>query len=175
VNRTVTIAGLAVCVPLLVLLVLGLGRDPKSIDSPLVGRPAPPFSLKPAGGGNPVSAAALAGRPAVINFWATWCAPCYEEHPVLVAAARTYGERVRFLGVVYEDEESRVLEFLKQADSAYPSLMDPEGRAAVAYGVFGVPETFFLDAQGQIVAKESLPLSAERMAELIARAEGSRP
>ncbi len=174
-NRTVLVAGLAVCVPLILVLALGLGRDPKAIDSPLIGRAAPAFTLRPAGGGEAVSSAALAGRPAVINFWATWCAPCYEEHPVLLSAARTYGDRVRFLGVVYDDEEDRVLAFVKQAGDAYPSLMDPEGRTAVAYGVFGVPETFFLDARGRIVAKEALPLSPQRMAELIARAEGNRP
>src|SRR5207249_11155135 len=105
-NPWVLGAGLAVVVPLLAVLVLNLGRDPHSIRSPLVGRPAPAFSLAPVGGGAPLSLESLRGRPAVINFWATWCVPCFEEHAALTAAARTQRD-VQFVGIVYEDEEAR--------------------------------------------------------------------
>jgi cytochrome c biogenesis protein CcmG, thiol:disulfide interchange protein DsbE len=174
VNPWVLGAGLAVIVPLLAVLVLNLGRDPHSIRSPLIGRPAPTFSLAPVGGGAPVRLESLRGRPVVINFWATWCVPCFEEHAALNAAARTFGE-AQFLGVVYEDDEARTQAFLAQRGSSYPSLVDPEGRTAIAFGVFGVPETFFIDGTGRIVEKYVGPLDRATIASLIARAKGGAP
>jgi cytochrome c biogenesis protein CcmG/thiol:disulfide interchange protein DsbE len=76
---------------------------------------------------------------------------------------------------VYEDEEARTQEFLAQRGSSYPALMDPEGRTAIAFGVFGVPETFFIDARGQIVDKYVGPLNRGTIAALIARAKGGSP
>src|SRR5205807_716500 len=144
VNRRVLIAGLAIVLPLVAVLVMNLGRDPHSIRTPLIGRPAPPFSLTPVGGGAPIDLRSLRGRPVVVNFWATWCVPCFEEHAALAAAARTFSD-AQFLGIVYEDEESRTQAFLAQHGSAYPSLLDSDGKTAIDYGVFGVPETFFID------------------------------
>jgi len=159
--------------PLLAVLVANLGRDPHTVRSPLVGRPAPPFALQPVGGGSPVTLESLRGKPVVINFWATWCVPCFEEHPALTAAARGLPD-VQFFGVVYEDEEVKTQAFLKERGSAYPSLMDPDGRTAIAYGVFGVPETFFIDAEGRIVEKYVGPLQRSTIAELVARARRGR-
>ena len=172
VNPWVLGAGLAVVVPLLAVLVLNLGRDPHSIRSPLVGRPAPGFSLAPVGGGAPVGLESLRGRPVVVNFWATWCVPCFEEQAALNAAARTFGE-VQFIGVVYEDDEARTQAFLAKQGSSYPSLLDPDGRTAIAFGVFGVPETFFIDGAGRIVEKYVGPLNRATIASLIARAKGA--
>ena len=169
-NRRVLVAGLLVVVPLLAVLVLNIGRDPHAFNSPMIGRPAPAFTLKSTGDGTPVSLASLRGKPVVINFWATWCVPCYEEHAVLVAAAREAGDSVQFLGVVYEDEEERVGEFLARQGSAYPSLMDADGKTAMSYGVYGVPETFFVDAQGRIAAKYTGPLHTAALAENLALA-----
>jgi len=174
VNPWVLGAGLAVVVPLLAVLVLNLGRDPHSIRSPLVGRAAPAFSLAPVGGGAPVSLASLRGRPVVINFWATWCVPCFEEHAALTAAARTFGD-AQFLGVVYEDDEARTKAFLADRGSSYPALLDPDGRTAIAYGVFGVPETFFIDGAGRIAEKFVGPLNRATIASLIAKAKGGGP
>jgi cytochrome c biogenesis protein CcmG/thiol:disulfide interchange protein DsbE len=140
----------------------------------MIGRPAPVFTLQPAGGGAPVSLAALRGRPVVINFWATWCVPCYEEHAVLVAAAREAGDAVQFLGVIYEDDEDRVGEFLARQGKAYPSLMDDDGKTAMAYGIYGVPETFFVDAQGRIAAKYTGPLGPDAVAQNLALARGGK-
>ena len=165
VNRRVLLAGLLVVAPLIAVLLLNLGRDPHSIRSPLVGRPAPAFALKPVGGGPPITFESLKGRPLVLNFWATWCAPCIEEHATLVDTASALRGDVQFLGVVYEDDEDRVRTFLQRRGSAYPSLLDPEAKTAIAYGVAGVPETYFIDAAGVIQAKVAYPLNPAMMAE----------
>jgi cytochrome c biogenesis protein CcmG/thiol:disulfide interchange protein DsbE len=172
VNRAVLVAGLAVTVPVLAILLLNLGRDPRIVESPLVGRPAPPFTLSRAGGGPAVSLAALRGKPVVLNFWATWCVPCYEEHGLLVAAARALAAEVQFLGVVWEDTEQQVLAYLRTQGSAYPSLLDPEGRTAIAYGIAGVPETFFIDGDGRIVAKVTGPVNQDNLKENLRKAMG---
>ena len=165
VNRTVLIVGLAVVAPLVAILVANLGRDPHMIDSPLVGRAAPAFSLAGLDGGAPVTLASLRGRPVVLNFWATWCMPCLDEHPTLAGAARSLGDRVRFLGVVYEDDPAQVRVFQARNGAPFETLLDPEGRAAIAFGVFGVPETYFIDAEGRIAAKQVGPLDAASLAD----------
>jgi cytochrome c biogenesis protein CcmG/thiol:disulfide interchange protein DsbE len=175
VNRKVLLAGLAVVVPLIALLVLNVGRNPHAIDSPLVTRKAPPFALVPLGGGDPVRLADLKGKPVVVNFWATWCVPCIQEHPVLVSAARSLGQEVQFLGVVYQDEESNVRQWLRRHGSAYPSLMDPDSKAAIAYGIFGVPETYFIDPGGTIVAKHVGPLDGPTLMARLRQARGGTP
>jgi len=174
-NRKVLAAGLLVTLPLLGVLLLNLGRDPHAVASPLIGKPAPAFQLTPVGGGPPVSLAGLRGRPAVINFWATWCVPCYQEHPVLVQAARDLSSEVQFVGIVYDDEEARVKTFLDQKGGGYPSLLDPEGKTAIAYGVYGVPETYFLSPQGTIVDKHVGPLSDELLADKLRKTQGGLP
>ena len=174
-NKKVLVAGLAVVLPIIALLLLNLGRDPHTVESPLVGRPAPPFSLVPVGGGAPVSLAQLQGRPVVVNFWATWCVPCYQEHPLLLSAARQLGEEVQFLGVVYQDEEDNVLSWLRRQGSGYPSLLDPYSKTAIAYGIIGVPETYFIDSEGTIVAKHIGPLDGETLTARLREALGSAP
>jgi len=164
-NPRVLLVGLAVVAPLVAVLVMNLGRDPHTIGSPLVGRGAPDFALRPMGGGDPVTLASLRGKPVVLNFWATWCVPCFEEHPVLVSTARRLGDRVRFVGVIYDDSEEQVTSFLARQGASYPSLMDPGAKTAIAFGVFGVPETYFIDAEGKIAAKQIGPLDEQTLAQ----------
>jgi len=164
VNPGVLVAGLAVVVPLLVILFVNLGRDPHAIASPIVGTTAPNFTLSPVGGGPPVSLASLAGKPVVINFWSSWCVPCVEEHGVLTGAARNLATEVQFLGVVYQDEEPAIQAFLSRRGRSYPTLLDPDGRTAIAYGVYGVPETYFVDRSGRIAAKFVGPLTPSTLA-----------
>ena len=160
-NCPVLIIGVAITAALVAVLFLGLGRDPQQIQSPLVGRAAPAFALKEVGSGRTIDLAALRGKPAVINFWATWCMPCYQEHPVLVDNARLLGSQVQFVGVVFNDDEASISKFLRERGSAYPTLLDTQGKTAIAYGVGGVPESFFLDRDGVIVAKFSGPMTTD--------------
>jgi cytochrome c biogenesis protein CcmG/thiol:disulfide interchange protein DsbE len=164
------VAGLLVTLPLLGVLFLNLGRDPHALESPLVGRKAPEFSLTPLGGGAPITLASLRGSPVVINFWASWCEPCVSEHATLLEGARRAGERARFVGIVYEDKEADALAFLDARGRAYVSVVDPGARTAVAYGIGGVPETYFVDAAGQIVAKHVGPVTPEILAAGLQRA-----
>jgi cytochrome c biogenesis protein CcmG/thiol:disulfide interchange protein DsbE len=167
-NRFALSIGGLVTILLVTVLMAGLGRDPKHIDSPLIGKPAPPFTLKRAGSGESIDLSAFRGKPVVLNFWATWCAPCWEEYPILNESSRMLGERVQFLGVVFQDDEAKILDFLQQRGAAYPTVIDNRGKTAITYGVGGVPETFILDASGIIVAKHDGPISAEQLQSYLA-------
>ncbi len=169
-NRKVLVGGLLVTLPLVVLLLLSLGRDPRKVDSPLIGRQAPRFSLPVTNGGETVSLDSLRGRTVVMNFWATWCVPCFEEHAVLTAGPRRFGSDVVFLGVIYQDEAPNVQRFLREQGSTYSSLMDETGKVAIAFGVYGVPETFFISPAGTIVDKHVGPLSSDQLAHYVERA-----
>jgi cytochrome c biogenesis protein CcmG, thiol:disulfide interchange protein DsbE len=164
-NRTVLAVGIVIAAVLVGVLFLGLGKNPNEIRSPLIGKTAPTFTLREVGTGRTIDLASLKGKPVVLNFWATWCAPCWEEHPVLVANARVLQPNVQFLGVVFQDEESKILGFLQQRGSSYPTVVDNKGKTAIAYGIGGVPETFFLDANGVIAAKFTGPMSADILQE----------
>jgi cytochrome c biogenesis protein CcmG/thiol:disulfide interchange protein DsbE len=159
-NRTVLLVGGVVTAALVGVLFVGLGKDPAAIESPLIGKPAPTFALRQVGTGNTVDVSQFRGKPVVVNFWATWCVPCWEEHPVLVSTARMLQPNVQFLGVVFQDDESKIQNFLAQRGSSYPTVVDEAGKTAIAYGVGGVPETFFLDKNGVIVAKYVGPMSS---------------
>jgi len=168
-NKTVLIIGVIIVAVVIFVLFAGLGKDPAIIDSPLIGKPAPPFALKAVGSGETIDLTALRGKPVVLNFWATWCGPCYEEHPTLVANARNL-PNVQFVGVVFNDEEDKIMRFLAQRGTAYPTLLDTNGKTAIAYGVGGVPETYFINPAGTIVAKYAGPLSTEELQANLAKA-----
>jgi cytochrome c biogenesis protein CcmG/thiol:disulfide interchange protein DsbE len=168
-NRTVLLVGVIIAAVLLGVLFLGLGKNPNEIRSPLIGRTAPTFALREVGTGRTVDLSQLKGTPVILNFWATWCGPCWEEHPVLVANARML-PNVQFLGVVFQDSEDKILGFLQQRGSSYPTVVDDQGKTAIAYGVGGAPETFFLNANGVIVAKYSGPMSTEILQENLRKA-----
>jgi cytochrome c biogenesis protein CcmG/thiol:disulfide interchange protein DsbE len=169
-NRTVLLIGALLTAALVALFYFSLGNDPTHINSPLVGRTAPEFALKAVGNGELIDLAKLRGKPVVLNFWATWCVPCYEEHPVLVANARQLGPDVQFVGVVFNDTEDKIMQFLRERGASYPTLIDEQGKTAIAYGVGGVPETFFLDKRGTVVAKYAGPLTSDALREELMKA-----
>ena len=168
-NRTVLIVGIVIVGAIVFILFAGLGKDPAHIDSPLVGRQAPAFALRAVGTGQTVDLESLRGKPVIVNFWATWCGPCFEEHPTLVANARNL-PNVQFVGIVFNDTDDKIMRFLAERGSAYPTLLDANGKTAIAYGVGGVPETFFINPAGKIVAKFEGPLSTETLQENLEKA-----
>jgi len=167
VNVWLLVAGLTLTVLLVIVLASGFGRDMHQVKSPLVGRVAPPFALDRVDGRGTVSFDSLRGQPALVNFWATWCEPCQAEHHVLQAGADRFGSQVQFVGIVYEDEPDRIKNFLSKNGGSYPTLIDRGGKAAISYGVYGVPETFFIDAKGRIIRKYEGPLSVSDLAGFI--------
>jgi cytochrome c biogenesis protein CcmG/thiol:disulfide interchange protein DsbE len=158
-----------VVLPLGWLLLSGFGRDPREVASPLIGRPAPSWTLTALDGAT-LSSADLAGRPYVVNFWASYCIPaCVDEHPVLADAHDRYGEQVAIVGIVYNDEAADAEGFLaRYGDAGYPHLLDDDGRVAIEFGVTGPPETFFVDADGILRDKQFGPLTSVLMAERMA-------
>jgi cytochrome c biogenesis protein CcmG/thiol:disulfide interchange protein DsbE len=161
VNWKVLAAGAVVAIPLVATLATGFGTDPRGVSNALEGREAPVFSMTVLGeDGRKVDLADLRGKPVVLNFWSTWCQPCKLEHPHLVQAAQTWGPQgVSFYGVLFSDDPENAARFLQREGHAFPVLYDPAQRVAIDYGVTGVPETFFIDASGQIVRKVSGPVS----------------
>ena len=164
-NRTVLLVGIIIAAVLIGVLAMGFSINPSEIRSPLIGKTAPTFALRQVGTTNTIDVTQFRGKPLVVNFWATWCGPCWEEHPVLVANARMLQNDVQFLGVVFQDKEDKILSFLQQRGEGYPTVVDEAGKTAIAYGVGGVPETYFIDANGVIVAKYNGPMNGDVLRE----------
>jgi len=138
--------------PVLALLTYGFWTDPRGeVRSPLIGKPAAPFTLSTFAG-PPLSLESLRGRVVVLNFWASWCVPaCYEEAPVLQQAWRDYEKRgVTMVGINIQDKDEAARKFMEQFGFTFPNAMDAGGKVSVDYGVYGVPETFFIDRKGRI-------------------------
>jgi cytochrome c biogenesis protein CcmG/thiol:disulfide interchange protein DsbE len=158
----------ALVVPVGWVLFAGIGKDPREIPSPLVGRPLPAFSAPTLEGGS-FTTDDLAGRPALINVWASWCAPCVEEHPLLLRAAADHAGALQLVGIVYQDSTDTALAFLaRYGDGGWPDVLDGEGRIAVELGVTGPPETFFVDASGIVRYRHVGPLTTEVLDEQLA-------
>ena len=145
----------AAVVPVLLLLAYGFKTNPREIPSPLLGRPAAAFSLTSFSGA-PLSLESLRGKIVVLNFWASWCVPaCYDEAPALERTWRAYKDKdVMVVGVDVQDKEEAALEFLRRFGHSFPNAPDPKGRVSVDYGVYGVPETFFIDRKGRVRFKQ---------------------
>lgn len=157
-------------VPLLVLLGYGFRTDPREIPSPLLGKPASPFALTTFDG-KPISLDSLRGQVVVVNFWASWCIPaCYDEAPSLERAWRAYRDRgVVLIGVNIQDKEEPARRFLTQFGHTFPNAPDPSGRVSVDYGVYGVPETFFIDRKGQVRFKKVGSVTDEIMEQYVGK------
>jgi cytochrome c biogenesis protein CcmG/thiol:disulfide interchange protein DsbE len=160
---------LAIAVPVVVLLATGFRHDPNAIVSPIVNKPAPTFSLR-AFDGKDVSLASLRGKPVVLNFWASWCLECRDDHTYLDDAWQTYARRgVVFVGVDYEDSLHDARDFLKRyGGGQWPNLKDPGQQTAISYGVYGVPETYFIDRRGVVRYKSTGSVTPALLAQEIA-------
>ncbi|MES2210010.1 MAG: TlpA disulfide reductase family protein [Chloroflexota bacterium] len=146
---------------LVAILTINIGRPQGVVDTPIVGGPAPAFDLQTLDGGR-LSLVQLRGSPVVLNFWASWCIPCREEAPLLTAAALDYERQgLRVLGVVYQDDTNNARAFMTSYGQTYPGLLDPDGRTAIDYGVFGIPETYFIDAAGIVRSRQIGALTAD--------------
>jgi cytochrome c biogenesis protein CcmG/thiol:disulfide interchange protein DsbE len=146
----------AATVVLAVVLASRFGSDPGLVDSPLLGQQAPDFDLPGLDGSNGAALSDLRGEIVVLNFFASWCLECRDEHEDLVAASDSFaGQGVQFVQVAYQEQPEETLEYLEQAGSSATTLYlaDPGSRTAIAYGVFGIPETFFIDPEGTVVGK----------------------
>ena len=150
---------LAVVGALIALFVAGLQRDPQLLPSPLIGRAAPAFSLPavPAAAAR-VSPADFRGQPVLVNFFASWCVECVAEHGALQELARH--AQVRLVGIDYKDTDEHVRRWLAERGNPYSVVVaDHEGSAGLDWGVYGVPETFLVGADGRILAKHVGPLT----------------
>ena len=161
--------------PLVVLALLAalfagyaLHHDPHVNPSALVGKPLPDLTLPPLAGGQSRRLRADAGPATLVNFYASWCAPCAEEHPALMALK---AEGVRIVGVSYKDKPENTQGMLARlGDPFAETLVDLDGRAGVEFGISGVPETFLVGPDGRVLAKHTGPLTPETAEALMEQA-----
>ena len=154
--RWTGLAIVGLTVVLAVVLASRFGSDPGLVDSPLIGKPAPEFALAGLDGSDGISLSDLRGDIVVVNFFASWCLECRDEHDDLVAASESFSDQdVTFVQVAYQEEAAESLDYLREAGASETTLYlaDPGSRTAIAYGVFGIPETFFIDQDGTVVGK----------------------
>ena len=137
---------------LLILLGYGFYQDPRYIPSPLVGHTAPDFSIE-LFDGKTVRLSEFRGKTVLLDFWASWCLPCREEAGDLEAAWKQQGDDVIFLGINIQDKEPDALKFIEEFGMTFANGRDPEGKVSVDYGVWGIPEAFFISPTGRITYK----------------------
>jgi cytochrome c biogenesis protein CcmG/thiol:disulfide interchange protein DsbE len=166
-RKLVFLLPVALFAALLAAFAIGLRHDPHLVPSALINRPAPDFTLpglyEPADG---LSRKDLDGRVTLVNFFASWCAPCREEHPELMALAHRPG--VTLDGVAYKDRPEAARHFLDRLGNPFGHIgVDREGTTAIDFGVYGVPETYVVDGTGHIRYRHVGPLTPEDVKENI--------
>ena len=154
---------LAIFAVVVAFLYVGLSRDPREVPSPLIGKPAPQFSLaqlhEPA---KTLGSADMKGRVWLLNVWASWCVSCRVEHPLLLELGKA--KIVPIVGLNYKDKTPEGKAWLASEGDPYTtSIMDIDGRVGIDWGVYGVPETFVVDKQGVIRYKQIGPVTAEAL------------
>jgi cytochrome c biogenesis protein CcmG, thiol:disulfide interchange protein DsbE len=166
------------------LLIRLFAGDPSRLPSALIGHPAPQTTLPPVAGlerdGKPIPGiepANFKGAVTLVNVWASWCVPCHDEAPLLAQLAQD--RQLRIVGINYKDEPENARRFLGRYGNPFSAAgADPNGRAAIEWGVYGVPETFIVDRDGRIAYKLVGPITPENLEATIkpeiARALGAR-
>ncbi|HEY4774788.1 MAG TPA: DsbE family thiol:disulfide interchange protein [Xanthobacteraceae bacterium] len=169
-RKILVLAPLLVFIALAALFLYRLGAgDPSRLPSALIGRPVPQTDLPALPGlmrdGQPVPgvrAAEFPGNVSLVNVWASWCVPCHEEAPLLMKLAED--QRIRMVGINYKDQPDNARRFLGRYGNPFVAVgADPRGRAAVEWGVYGVPETFVVGRNGRIVYKLIGPITPSNL------------
>ena len=144
---------------LFALLGAGLTLNPREVPSPLIGKSIPPFSLPVFNSDSLLTDASLkADKPHVVNFFASWCTPCLAEHPLLMEIGRS--GTVEIVGINYKDATANAERWLQRHGNPYAKIaVDSNGATAIDWGVYGVPETYLVDANGIILYKHVGPLT----------------
>ncbi|MGA8048752.1 MAG: DsbE family thiol:disulfide interchange protein [Burkholderiales bacterium] len=152
---------LGIFIVLVLFLAVGLRLDPRQVPSPLIDKPAPPFTLPQLDDPQrQFSEKDMLGKVWMLNVWASWCVSCREEHPVLVEFSKK--NIVPIYGLNYKDERKDALAWLGKLGNPYTlSIMDADGRIGIDYGVYGVPETYVIDKQGVIRYKQIGPVTPD--------------
>ena len=159
-------AGAALAAVLLVAAGWGMLHPAGSPAASLVGKPAPELVVQ-AFDGTTVRLSDLRGRPVVLNFWASWCAPCRVEDPTLQGAARAHAGQVQFLGVAFKDADATARAYAAETRHPYP-VGDALGGVPGGFAVSGPPETLFIDARGTVAARFLGPLDAAALGRYLA-------
>jgi len=136
------------------------GRDVSAIPSALIGKKAPSLALPPLKGSNTaaLTAAAVTGKLTLVNVFASWCIPCRQEHPVLKQLATD--SRLTIVGINYKDKNDNALRFLGELGNPYKAIgVDPNGKAAIDWGVYGIPESYLVGPDGTILYKKVGPFN----------------
>lgn len=152
---------LGIFIVLVALLAVGLNLNPREVPSPLVGKPAPAFSVPQLHeAGQTFSPKEMLGKVWLLNVWASWCVSCREEHPILVEFAKT--GTTPLIGLNYKDKREDGQRWLARFGNPYLlSAFDGDGRVGIDYGVYGVPETYLIDKAGVIRFKQIGPVTPE--------------
>ncbi len=151
---------IAICAGIGWFLFKGLERDPRQVPSPLIGKPAPAFSLPQLEQAGHWSPDAMRGQVWLLNVWGSWCGACVIEHPLLNELAQA--KLVPIVGLAWKDPPDHSLAWLRKHGNPYAVVIsDREGKAAIDWGVYGAPETFLIDRQGVIRYKQIGPFTPE--------------
>ena len=136
-------------------------KDPSTVPSALIGKPAPEFALPaPAGFPQGLSTADFRGKVTVFNVFASWCPPCHVEHPLLLELAKDEG--IQLVGLNYKDKDEKLAAWLKEAGNPFSRIgADRDGRVFIEWGAYGAPETFILDRDAKILYRHAGPLTKE--------------
>lgn len=142
---------------------VGLRLNPREVPSPLIDKPAPAFRVPQLhDAGNTIDPVDMRGKVWLLNVWASWCAACRQEHPLLVELARR--NIVPIVGLNYKDTRDAAQKWLQELGNPYVlSAVDADGRVGIDYGVYGVPETFLIDQRGVIRYKHIGPVTAQAL------------
>lgn len=144
-------------------LMVGLQHDPREVPSPLIGKPAPEFSLPRLDDpSKTVTKQDMLGKVWLMNVWSSWCGSCRQEHPIMVKIGKDGQKIVPIIGLDYKDKDADGLRFLRQGGDPYDfSIKDPTGEVGIEFGVYGVPETFVIDKKGVIRYKQIGPITQQ--------------